>query len=137
MVSDRQSRSLPVIFCLALFLLPHGVYSFLFQTPPGNDFDSQLRLILRFHYYWRAGFFPLWSVMWHGGMPAGYEAATSGIFSPVNWIYGFFPQIYQGRLLGLLIHSKLFVLGTGGVGAFLFLRTVCRSDWASLFGAVT
>jgi len=111
------------------------VYASLFGRPPLNDFDSQARLLTRFFYYWRDGYFPLWTIQQHGGMPMSYDLAGSGALAPFNWIYGFFPSVYEGRILPLLLHEKLIFIGLAALFAYLFFKKCGASRSGSLLGA--
>lgn len=127
-----------VFIFLGLFFLPHFLYSFLFETPPGNDFSIyQPRALLRFFATLQAGCLPLWSPLVYGGMSAHFEHMLSQSFSPVTWLYALFPGTWSGSLIQVMLHFKLFFLGCGGIWAYLFFYRLSKARIPSLFGALT
>ncbi len=133
--TQKCRNSLVYIFIL---FLPHFIYSYLFKTPFGSDFSSSHSLLSRFLYYWRSGPFPLWSPLMHGGMPMTFELALTGGLSPVYWlVYSKFPAAYGGDSITLFLHFKLFVLGVGGVSAFIFFKKLSASSWGAFLAALT
>jgi hypothetical protein len=132
-LSSRAVLGLGLFF----LLLPHLVYSFLFQTPLGNDFVSYQPLaLLRFLACWEADILPVWSPWMFGGMSTAFENALSQALSPLSWLYFFIPSVREGELLRVLIHFKLFFIGLGGCFTFLFLRQIQCGVWGAVFGSL-
>lgn len=126
-----------IAICITLLILPQLFYYYLFQRPFSNDFDTQLKLLTRFLYYVHEGFIPLWSPFQHAGMPTAYNHAMSGALSPLNWVYLFFPQTFEGRIYELMLIHKGIILGLSSLFTFLYFRKISASTWPSVFGTVT
>ena len=124
------------LFAFIFFLgSPHILYQFLFTTPLGNDFlINQPYSLLRFLAYLQENCFVLWNIF--GGTSESYCWAFNQALLPSTWLYFLFPEAYQGQLLPLFLHFKLFAMGFGGYFAFLFFVEVSRSWIAAGMGGL-
>ncbi|MEK7484368.1 MAG: hypothetical protein AABZ60_08565, partial [Planctomycetota bacterium] len=96
----------------------------------------QHQALIRVLAYLREGYFPLWSPYLFNGMSAAFEQSLSQILSPLSWVYLFFSGSFNGSLLKIILHYKLFIIGLGGCFAFLFFVQISKAALPSFVGAL-
>ncbi|MEK7485352.1 MAG: hypothetical protein AABZ60_13590 [Planctomycetota bacterium] len=134
-----MSRALKIhLFAFLFFLLsPHILYQFLFTTPIGNDFlIIQPYPLLRFLAYLQEDCFILWNPGLFGGISESCFWAINQVLFPITCLYSLFLAAYEGQILFLFLHFKLFAMGLGGYFAFLFFAEVSRSWIAAGMGGL-